>query len=106
MDEAMRMSIVIATHNDGRALLQTVQSCIESSAKRDYEIIIADDASADNSPDEAVARFPQIRLFRHQSRQGVSPTRVLGARHATADVLIFLDGHIKPLPGALQRLVE
>jgi len=102
----MRTSIVIATHNDGRPLLQTVQSCIESSATLEYEIIIADDGSSDNCPDEAVARFPQIRLIRHQSRQGVSPTRVLGARQASADVLIFLDGHTKPLPGALQRLVE
>lgn len=102
----MRTSIVIATHNEGSALLQTVQSCIESSEGLEYEIIIADDASSDNSPDEVMTRFPQIRLIRHQNRQGVSPTRVLGARKASGDVLIFLDGHTNPLPGALQRLVE
>ena len=37
---------------------------------------------------------------------GASPTKNLGARHARGEVLVFLDSHVKPENGAIQRLVE
>ena len=39
-------------------------------------------------------------------RQGTSPTKDFGARSARGEVLVFLDGHCKPEPGAIARMVE
>src|SRR5207302_1428912 len=48
---------------------------------------------------------PQVRLARHAERRGVSQTKDLGARRARGEVLVFLDAHCKPEPGAVERLV-
>jgi len=102
----MRTSIVISVHNEGDRLRKTIESCIETSIALDYEIVVADDASTDGSTEEVARRFPLARLVRHERRQGVSPTRALGARHARGEVLLFLDGHTKPEHGAVARLVQ
>jgi GT2 family glycosyltransferase len=102
----MRTSIIIAAHNEGEALWQTVRSCIETCAGLDYEIVIADDASVDDSVEEMRGRFPQARLFRYEERRGASPTKALGASEARGDIFVFLDGHCNPEHGAIARLVR
>ena len=102
----MRASLIIAAHNESDRLWRTVASCVETSAGLDCEIVVADDASWDDSVEETLRRFPQVRVVRHDERKGASPTKDLGARHARGEVLVFLDGHTKPEPGAIQRLIE
>jgi glycosyltransferase involved in cell wall biosynthesis len=102
----MRATIVVASHNEGRRLIQTIQSCVETTFGLDYEIVVADDASSDHCAEQAVQAFPQIRLVRHATRLGAAPTKALGARHARGQVLVFLDGHSKVEQGAIRRLVE
>lgn len=102
----MKISIVLAAHNEGDALLKTIQSVVETAQDLDYEIILADDASTDGGPNEAAKRFPPVRLFRQTPRQGPSPAKHLGARNARGEILIFLDAHSKPERGALQRLAR
>jgi GT2 family glycosyltransferase len=102
----MRASIIVASHQEGERLWRTLASCFESTAGFDCEIIVADDASFDRSVEEAMRRFPQARLFRNDERQGASPAKALGADQARGETLVFLDGHTKPEPGAIQRLVE
>lgn len=102
----VRCSLIIAGHNEGDRLWRTVQSCVETCSNLDYEIVISDDASTDGSVEQVLDRFPQVRLTRHSSRLGVSPTKDSGARLARGEVLIFLDGHVKPEPGAIAKFVE
>ncbi|HUQ68330.1 MAG TPA: glycosyltransferase, partial [Planctomycetaceae bacterium] len=101
----MRTTLVIAAHNEGDRLWQTVRSCVESCAGLDSEIVVADDCSSDGSVTEMARRFPLARVVRHEERRGASPTKALGARHARGEVLVFLDGHCHPEPGAIARLV-
>jgi GT2 family glycosyltransferase len=102
----MRASLIIASLNEGDFLWKTIQACVDSKPGPDCEIVIADDHSEDNSIEEAQRRFPQVRLVAHEKRRGVAPTKDLGARAATGHVLVFLDGHCKPEPGALARLLD
>ncbi|MBL8812383.1 MAG: glycosyltransferase, partial [Planctomycetaceae bacterium] len=102
----MRLSLIIAAHNEGPALWKTVASCVETCAGLDYEIVVADDASFDDSLVELRRRFPSIRLVSVDERQGASPAKDLGAQEARGEVLIFLDGHCKPEDGAIRRLLE
>ena len=102
----MRISLLIAAHNEGELLWRTVQSCNETCCGLDYEVVIADDASCDSSVEEVQRRFPRVRIVRHEQRQGASPAKDLAARSAQGDVLVFLDGHCNPEHGAILRLVE
>jgi len=102
----MRASLLIAAHNEGDSLWKTIRACVEGCAGLDYEIVVADDASSDGSVRSAQQRYPQIRVAGKERRQGASPTKHLAAVHARGDVLVFLDGHCNPEPGAIRRLVE
>lgn len=102
----MRASIIIASYNEGDLLAKTIESCIETSAGLQYEIILSDDASSDGSAEAVARRFPMVRLYRHGRRQGASPTKHLGSRNALGDVLVFLDGHCKPEYGSLLQMVR
>jgi len=102
----MRASIVVAAHNEGRDLARTLESIIATADQLDYELIVADDATSDGSVDDVRSRFPQIRVVSSEKRQGASATKALGADEARGEVLVFLDGHTKPDPGALERLVQ
>jgi GT2 family glycosyltransferase len=102
----MRASLIIAAHNEGEHLWKTVQACWPAIGGLDCELLVADDASTDGSIDATLHRFPQVRVVRHISRLGASPTKASGAQAARGDTLIFLDGHTNPEPGAIARLVE
>lgn len=102
----MRTSILVGTHNEGDRLWKTVDSILESRTGLDSELIVADDASTDDSVEELRRRFPQVAIVGQAKRSGVSATRVLATSRARGEVLVFLDGHTRPEPGALERLVE
>ena len=102
----MRASVIIAAHNEGELLAKTIQSCLESGPSLDFEIVVADDHSTDGSVDRAAHDFPQVRVVQHEKRQGPSATKALGANAAHGQVFVFLDGHTKPEPGAIDLLVE
>ncbi len=103
--DPMRASIVIASLNEGDKLWRTVGSCLKTAAGLGCEVVVADDGSTDGSLGELRRRFPQARIVTHAERLGVSPTKDLAGRSAGGEVLVFLDGHCKPEPGALARLV-
>jgi len=102
----MRVSLVIAAHNEGDKLWKTIESCAQASGKLDYEVVVSDDASTDGSIDEALRRFPRTRSMRSGERQGASPAKASGAATARGETLVFLDGHCKPERGAIERLAS
>jgi GT2 family glycosyltransferase len=103
---AVAATVVISSLNEGAHLWRTVQSCVETTTNLPVEILIADDNSRDGSVEEVRHRFPDVRIVAHDRRRGVSRTKNLGARAASGGVLVFLDGHSKPEPGSLARLID
>jgi GT2 family glycosyltransferase len=102
----MRASIVIAAHNEGALLRRTLESCFMTIGALGAEVIVADDASTDDSIDDVTSNFPDVILRRHATRRGASATKALGAKAANGSVLLFLDGHTKPEFSSLERLVQ
>jgi len=102
----MRATVVIPSHNEGDSLWKTVQSCLDPTTGLDWEILVADDHSQDGSLDAMRCRFPKVRIVEHDARRGVASTKDLGVRSALGDVVVLLDGHCNPEPGAIARLVE
>jgi glycosyltransferase involved in cell wall biosynthesis len=49
----MRASLLIAAHNEGESLGKTIRSCIDAANGLEYEIVVADDASTDDSVEKA-----------------------------------------------------
>lgn len=105
-ERSLLASLILSAYNEGPLLTRTLSACTETIGDLDYEVIIADDASTDRSTEMLAEEFPMARIERHPVRRGASPTKVLGARQARGDVLVFLDGHCKPEHGAIERMVS
>lgn len=83
-----KVSVVVATFNGGR----TVRNCLESLTRlnyQDYEIILVDDGSTDQTP-EIAKSFPAVRHIR-QNNQGLSAARNTGIRAADGEIIAFTD---------------
>ena len=95
-------------------LVRTVWSVIDRSpADLIKEIILLDDGSTAPHLGPQLERYvgslprnaPLVRILRTGRRSGLIQARLLGARHATAPVLTFLDSHIEVETGWLEPLL-
>ncbi|HEX8280461.1 MAG TPA: glycosyltransferase, partial [Chthoniobacterales bacterium] len=82
------VSVIVCSYNGA----QTLAACLESLGKidyPDYEIILVDDGSTDNTP-EIAARFPNVRYIR-QENHGLSHARNTGAAAAQGEIFAYTD---------------
>ncbi len=85
------ISVVIPLYNKESQINQTIQSVLRQSFQ-DFEIVVVDDGSTDNSVSE-VQRFddPRIRTI-SQTNAGVSAARNRGIAEAKGEFIALLDG--------------
>jgi glycosyltransferase involved in cell wall biosynthesis len=84
-------SVIIPLYNKEKHIEQTIQSVLNQSFN-EFEIIIVDDGSTDNSLN-IVSQFnsSKIKIIK-QSNKGAGAARNTGIKHAKADYIALLDG--------------
>ncbi len=92
------ISIIIPVRNDPENLEHCLRS-LDASEYSDYEIIVVDDASTDDTPE--VARRHDVRLLRQATRSGPAAARNRGAEAADHPYLFFVDADVCVQPGTL-----
>jgi glycosyltransferase involved in cell wall biosynthesis len=97
------VSIIIPTRNRHEFLRRAITSVLEQTYQ-DFELIVVDDASNDNTS-QIVAEFkdPRIGFVRHPHRKGGSAARNTGIANAKGRYLAFLDDDDEWLPEKLAR---
>ena len=85
------VSVVIPTYNSAQYLPQTIESVL-SQSWQNFEIIIVDDGSTDNTQ-EVVGAFNsnKIRYIRQENSGGPSRPRNVGIHHARGKYISLLD---------------
>jgi len=84
------VSVVIPTFNRSRKLMRALQSVLKQTF-HDYEVIVVDDGSSDDTYQALTSYLPIIRYVGKQVNQGVSAARNTGIREASAPWIAFLD---------------
>lgn len=98
-------TVVVCTRNRSAPLAEACEAALSLAAPFDWELVIVDNASTDDTRDVAraiVARHPgRVRLV-VESSLGLSAARNLGVRLARGEWIAFLDDDAVPAPGWLE----
>ena len=101
------VSVLVPVYNAQKYLERCVDS-IFGQTFTDYELILIDDGSTDDSGkmcDDYARSNPQVRVI-HQTNQGVSAARQAGLDAATGEYVIFADPDDWVEPTMLEELFE
>ena len=103
---ALRASVVMPVHNSGRFIAAAIGSLLASTL-RDFELLVIDDASTDDSmaaARRASADDPRVRIIPVE-RGGVAAARNAGLHAATGEYIANLDSDDVIFPDRLARQV-
>jgi glycosyltransferase involved in cell wall biosynthesis len=97
------ISIIIPTYNRARLLGRSIQSILNQTFQN-FEIIVVDDCSSDNT-EKVVKGFhdERVRYIRHEERKGANFARNTGIRVARGEYVAFQDSDDEWLPEKLEK---
>lgn len=98
-----KVSVIIPVYNCELYIAQAIESVLNQTYT-DYEIIVIDDGSTDNTRQVLEPYLTKIRYF-YQENQGLSATRNQGIKMATGELIALLDADDLFLPYKLQEQV-
>lgn len=105
--QAPTLSAVVPVY-DVEEFLPACLASIAAQDFTDYEVIIVDDGSPDDSAKIAASHAeedPRIRVV-SQANAGLGAARNVGVEHARGELLTFVDGDDELAPRAWSRMVE
>lgn len=98
------LSMIIPTFNRAE-LVRTCLLSLRTSGAGNYEVIVVDDGSSDNTAAVVAATEPNA-IYLRQSNQGPAAARNNGFRASRGRYLCFLDCDDEWLPNAAQGIIE
>ena len=100
------VSIIVPVYNQIRYTLACVHSILLHTDRVDYEIIVADDCSGDQTPSVFEQSINRVRYLRNQTNLGFLSNCNNAASAARGRVVVFLNNDVVVLPGWLDELVR
>ncbi len=94
--------MIIPAHNAATTLGATLRALADQDCEQEFEVIVVDDASADQTAAVAEGSSLPVRLLRERGL-GPGPARNAGAAVATGEVLAFTDADCVPTTGWLRE---
>ena len=88
--ELSKVSIIILNYNAGDLLEKCISSVVESNYEN-FEIILVDNASKDQSHKKCKEKFPQIKLIENKENLGYCQGNNVGLEQADGEYIIILN---------------
>lgn len=108
MKKNSNVSIIIPTYNRAHLIVRAIKSVLNQTYQ-DFELIIVDDGSTDNTED-IIRQFQEkdkrIRYIKHDKNKGGSAARNTGVKNSVGKYIAFQDSDDEWLPHKLERQIE
>ncbi len=101
------VSIILPTYNGSRYLDQAIQCCV-SQTYENWELIIVDDASTDDTPliiDRWVKKDSRIRCIKNPTNRKLPASLNIGFAQAKGELLTWTSDDNEHLPQAIEEMV-
>jgi len=98
-----KVSVIIPKHNRAALVIEAIDSVLAQTYK-DFELIVVDDGSTDNTQDALKGYADRIRYI-YQENQRRSEARNTGIKAASGEYIAFLDDDDLWLPQKLEKQV-
>lgn len=99
------MSVIVPNFN-GRRYLPTLLEALERQHFQDFETLLADDASTDDSVAFVETHYPSVRLLVNRHNRGFVANVNAAAAAARGRVLVLLNSDTEPEPSWLAELAK
>lgn len=101
-----KVSVICPTYNCGKYIFKTISSILNQTYQN-FEILIIDDNSKDNTID-IIRSFSDERivLYQNPTNKGVAYSRNFAIKHSSGDYIAFLDGDDSWYPEKLEKQIS
>jgi len=100
------VSIIIPNYNGGDLLYNCINSIYKNISIKDFEIIVIDNGSTDNSINQIESNFQNVKIISSNSNLGYSGGCNLGATHASGKYFLFLNNDTEHSNEWIEKLVH
>ncbi|PIQ89482.1 MAG: hypothetical protein COV72_02955 [Candidatus Omnitrophica bacterium CG11_big_fil_rev_8_21_14_0_20_42_13] len=104
----LKVSVIIPTHNCARYLPEAIDSVLNQTYQ-DFEIIVVDDGSTDNTKtiiEEYIDKFPGKIHYLYQEHRGPGSARNLGIKKSSGEYIAFQDSDDLWLPEKMKKQIN
>jgi len=102
---APRVAIVIVTYNSARDIDRALRSLADAPPATPHEILVVDNASADDTVTRIRASWPGVRLIASPSNLGFAAANNRAIRESSSELVLLLNPDTSVPRGAIDRLV-
>ena len=95
------VAIIIPAHNEEEGIAEVINGIKQ--LNEEYEIIVVDDGSTDNT--YKLASETGVKIIHHPYNKGYGAALKTGIRDAKADVLLFMDADGQHQPGDIKKVL-
>ena len=99
------ISIIILNYNGAKFLHDCIDS-IKTYTKLDYEIIVVDNASPDNSGREIALDFPDCKFILNEKNVGVPEGFNIGIKNSKGEFIVILNNDVKVTVNWLENFFD
>lgn len=105
----MKLSVIVPAYNLSPFILECLLSLLSQKTTFDYEVIVCNDCSTDNTLDVIhylSGAFSQLKVLHNETNLGLVATMRRLLQATSGDYIAYLDGDDVALPGKLQQQVD
>lgn len=103
----MKLSIVVPCYNESKDIAKNseiIKNYLES-IKQDYELILVNDGSKDNTK-EVIEAIPGVKALSYEPNRGKGGAVKYGIENATGDYVLFMDADLSTDLEAIDKFIK
>lgn len=105
------LSVIVPAYNEAKKLPETIKEAADTleSHHLEYEVIIIDDGSKDDTLEKALSiaeQYPTVRVFGYKENRGKGYALMYGFQFVRGDPVLFLDADLELPPSQIPRFLQ